>query len=112
MRLLSHADRQLRRSPTRLRTWQKMTRHGSLDVGLACAKMMKTPLGALLNMLTLQTLVLLLLPEVVMPRPVDLPGAASDVVELERLATRLGPTRLLKLATRPTTDKDARRCWR
>lgn len=84
---------------------QKMTWHGSLDVGLACAKMMKTPLGALLNMLTLQTLVLLLLPEVVMPRPVDLPGAASDVVELERLATRLGPTRLLKLATRPTTDK-------
>lgn len=84
-------------------------RRSSLDrclyVALACAKMDRTPPGALSIMLTLQTLVLLLLPEVVMPRPTDLPSVASDVVELERLATRLGPTRLLKLATRPTADK-------
>jgi hypothetical protein len=40
-------------------------------------------------------LALLLLPEVALPRPTELTAAAGDVVELERLATRLGPARLL-----------------
>ena len=42
---------------------------------------------------------LLLAPEVVMPRPLELSSAGSDQVELERLATRLGPARLIKLAS-------------
>ena len=41
---------------------------------------------------------LLLVPEVVMPRPLEVSAVSSDPVELERLATRLGPVRLLKLA--------------
>jgi hypothetical protein len=48
-------------------------------------------------MLGLATALLLLLPEVVLPRPTDLTAAAADTVELERLATRLGPARLLHL---------------
>ena len=52
-------------------------------------------------MLTLQALVLLFLPEVMMPRPVDLSGVASDAVELERLAVRMGPARLVRLLGRP-----------
>lgn len=53
-------------------------------------------------MLTLQALLLLLLPEVMMPRPVDLPAVATDSVELERLAVRMGPARLLKLLQKPS----------
>ncbi len=56
-------------------------------------------------MLTPIALALLLLPDVVMPRPIDLPVVASDPVELERQAHRLGPARLLKLVTRPQTDR-------
>lgn len=56
-------------------------------------------------MLTLTALALLLLPDVVMPRPIDLPVVASDSVELERQAHRLGPSRLIKLVTRPQTDR-------
>lgn len=41
---------------------------------------------------------LFLVPEVVMPRPLEVSAVSSDPVELERLATRLGPVRLLKLA--------------
>jgi hypothetical protein len=41
----------------------------------------------------------LLVPEVVMPRPLEVSAVSSDPVELERLATRLGPMRLLKLVT-------------
>ena len=41
---------------------------------------------------------LLLVPEVVMPRPLEVSAVSTDAVELERLATRLGPARLLKLA--------------
>ncbi len=48
-------------------------------------------------MLGLATALLLLLPEVVLPRPADVTAAAGDAVELERLASRLGPARLLTL---------------
>ncbi len=41
----------------------------------------------------------LLVPEVVMPRPLEVSAVSSDPVELERLATRLGPLRLIKLAS-------------
>lgn len=41
---------------------------------------------------------LLLAPEVVIPRPLELSAASGDAVELERLATRVGPVRLIKLA--------------
>ena len=43
-------------------------------------------------------LAVLLVPEVVMPRPLEVSAVSADAVELERLATRLGPMRLLKLA--------------
>lgn len=54
-------------------------------------------------MLGLATALLLLLPEVVMPRPTELSSAAAagDTVELERLATRLGPSRLVSLLEEP-----------
>lgn len=45
----------------------------------------------------LAALLLLLLPEVVLPRPTELTAAAGDTVELERLSTRLGPARMVAL---------------
>lgn len=55
-------------------------------------------------MLGLATALLLLLPEVVMPRPTELSSAAAagDTVELERLATRLGPMRLVGMLEEPS----------
>jgi hypothetical protein len=41
---------------------------------------------------------LLLVPEVVLPRPLEVSAVSTDAVELERLATRLGPARLVRLA--------------
>lgn len=46
----------------------------------------------------LAALLLLLVPQVVLPRPQDLQAAAHDDVELGRLGCRLGPARLLRLA--------------
>ena len=59
-------------------------------------------------MLTISSLFLLLLPEVVLPRPVDLPSVAADTAELSRLAERLGPARLLRLAARPASADKGR----
>lgn len=59
-------------------------------------------------MLRLATALLLLLPEVVLPRPAELAAAMSDHVELERLSTRLGPARLLRLLESTAAPKKAR----
>lgn len=61
-------------------------------------------------MLGLATALLLLLPEVVMPRPTELSSAAAagDTVELERLATRLGPARLVGMLEEPGARKQGR----
>lgn len=56
-------------------------------------------------MLTPLLLALVLLPDVVMPRPTELSNLAGDSVELERQAHRLGPARLLRLLQRPQSDK-------
>lgn len=52
----------------------------------------------------------LLLPEVVMPRPTELAAASADTVELERLATRLGPSRLVELFEDAANHKKAKLC--
>jgi hypothetical protein len=51
---------------------------------------------------------LVLLPEVVMPRPVEVSAVSTDAVELERLATRLGPMRLLRLVQTAEANKQPR----
>lgn len=48
--------------------------------------------------MNLAALALLLLPDVLMPRPLELSAVSNDPVELERLASRLGPARLLRTA--------------
>lgn len=48
--------------------------------------------------MNLAALALLLLPDVIMPRPLELSAVSNDPVELERLASRLGPARLLRTA--------------
>ena len=57
-------------------------------------------------------LALVLLPDVVMPRPTELANLAGDSVELERQAHRLGPARLLRLLQRPQSDKGRLAFWR
>ncbi len=59
-------------------------------------------------MLGLATALLLLLSEVVLPRPTDLTAASADMVELERLSTRLGPARLAFLLEQATQKKQPR----
>jgi hypothetical protein len=62
------------------------------------------------DVLGLLTMLMLLLPEVVMPRPTELAAASADTVELERLATRLGPTRLVELFEDAANHKKGRLC--
>jgi hypothetical protein len=50
----------------------------------------------------------LLVPDVVMPRPLEVSAVSSDAVELERLATRLGPVRLIRLALTAATSGQPR----
>lgn len=51
---------------------------------------------------------LALAPDVLMPRPLDLSAASGDPVELERLVTRLGPTRTLQLVRTATRSGQQR----
>lgn len=62
------------------------------------------------DVLGLLTMLMLLLPEVVMPRPTELAAASADAVELERLATRLGPARLIELFEDAANHKKSRLC--
>ena len=59
-------------------------------------------------MLGVLTAIMLLLPEVVMPRPTEIAAAQGDSVELERLSTRLGPSRLVELCEEAAGQKKPR----
>lgn len=58
--------------------------------------------------MNLAALALLLLPDVIMPRPLELSAVSNDPVELERLASRLGPARLLRTAQAAETNGQLR----
>ena len=83
--------------------------HVPVSVGAVVVRKLGSPNRPFdVQMLTISSLFLLLLPEVVLPRPVDLPSVAADTAELSRLAERLGPARLLRLAARPASADKGR----